>query len=77
MKMKIKKKVAYKVQCAPCKKIFDKTFEIEEGSENIATYVEAYCPFCDKRVTVTVQGKVVADKELLRKIDRSKKTQNQ
>lgn len=65
----IKKKVVYKILC-PCKRkeVFEMTFEIEEGSENVATEVQAYCPFCDQEeMTVTVQGKVVPDEELLRK----------
>ncbi len=72
--MKIRKRVAYKVQCASCNKLFDKVFEIEEGSENSQSEVEAYCPFCDNQVRVSVEGKIVANAELLRKIKLSPKT---
>jgi hypothetical protein len=40
---------------------------IEAGSEHVQSEVEAFCPFCDKMVTVTVQGKLIPDAALLRK----------
>ena len=62
------KKVVYNVECAYNEEhVFEKVFTIEEGSEKIETEIEAYCPFCDKMVTVTVQGKVIPDESILRK----------
>jgi hypothetical protein len=68
--MKKEKKVMYQVQCAynPDHE-FEKVFEIEEGSENKETKVEAFCPYCDKKVTVTVKGRVVPDEDILRKFN--------
>ncbi|MCK6622329.1 MAG: hypothetical protein HUU32_19185 [Calditrichaceae bacterium] len=66
--MSLHKKVVYRVQCIRDEKhIFEKVFLIEEGSETVATRVEAYCPHCNAQATVLVQGKVVADTTLLRK----------
>ncbi len=62
------KKVVFKVQCAYDEThIFEKALEIKKGTEAKETEVQAYCPFCEKHVDVTVQGKVVPDTELLRK----------
>jgi hypothetical protein len=62
------KKVLYMVQCAfdPGHE-FEKTFIVEEGSAPKETKVEAFCPFCDKRVMVTVKGKAAPDESILRK----------
>ncbi len=66
--MRQTKKVVFKVQCAYDEShIFEKVLEIEEGTEDKETEVQAYCPFCEKHVDVTVQGRVVPDTELLRK----------
>lgn len=64
------KKVLYHVQCVYNEKhVFEKIFEIKEGSEGKKeTEVETYCPFCDQLVTVTVKGKVKPDTTILRKI---------
>jgi hypothetical protein len=67
--MKKIKKVVYQVQCAfNSQHLFEKVFEIEEGTENRQSKIEAYCPFCDKFVTVTVQGEA-PDTDTLRKFD--------
>jgi hypothetical protein len=65
------KKVLYTVQCAfDPEHEFEKSFTVEEGSEEKKeTEVEAFCPFCDKRVTVTVKGKVVPDESILRQFE--------
>jgi hypothetical protein len=66
--MKMGKKVVYKVQCAfNPEHFFEKAFTVEEGTENAKTRAEAYCPYCDKMVSVTIHGKLVLDKELIRK----------
>ena len=62
------KKVVYEVQCNEGH-TFEKVFEIEEGSENIKTKVQTYCPHCEKYVTYAIQGKVVPDQEVLRRFD--------
>jgi hypothetical protein len=68
----MKKKVIYAVQCAyDPKHEFEKVFEIEDDVENQETKVEAFCPFCDKRVTITIKGKVIPDGEILRKFNLS------
>lgn len=62
------KKVVYHVQCTyDSEHVIEKVFLIEEGSENTETKVQAYCPFCEKHVTATVQGQVVPDQDILRK----------
>ncbi len=62
------KKVLYNVQCVYNEKhIFEKIFEIEEGSETIEeSEVETYCLHCDKLVTVVVKGKVLPDTTIFR-----------
>ena len=70
--MKKERTVVHKIQCVHNEEhIFEKTFKIEDGSGdgsvNEETELQAYCPFCDKSVTVIVKGKVLPDKELLRK----------
>jgi aspartate carbamoyltransferase regulatory subunit len=67
--MKKVKKVVYNVQCAyNPEHIFEKVFEIQEGSEKIDSELEAYCPYCDKFVSIEIQGKPPPD-ELLRKFN--------
>ncbi|MFQ5589287.1 MAG: hypothetical protein ACE5F7_10655 [Nitrospiria bacterium] len=64
------KKILYEVQCAfDAAHRFEKTFAIETGSEQTETEVEAFCPYCNKQVTVAVEGKVVPDAALLRKFN--------
>lgn len=65
---KQKKKVLYQVQCVYNKKhVFEKVFEIEEGSEGKdGSEVQTYCPHCDKLVTVVVKGKVLPDTTIFR-----------
>jgi len=57
------KKILYRVQCVYNEKhIFEKSFEIEEGSEDKEeTEVQTYCPQCNKLVTVVVKGKIPPD----------------
>lgn len=62
-------KVLYTVSC-PCGEQFEKSFEIEEGSEKVSTDVQAFCPFCGEYVTATVNGKVVPDIDILRAIEK-------
>ena len=70
LKRKQSKKVVYHVQCSHNPEhIFEKVFEIEEGSENKESKVQAYCFKCDKYVTVSVQGKVIPDQDILRKFN--------
>ena len=65
------KKVLYMVQCAfDPEHEFEKAFTVEEGSEQKETKVEAFCPFCDKRVMATVKGKVVPEESILRRFDK-------
>lgn len=66
-KKKMEKKL-YHVQCVYDEKhIFEKVFEIEEGSEEKEeSEVETYCPFCDKLVTVVIKGKVPKDRTIYR-----------
>jgi DNA-directed RNA polymerase subunit RPC12/RpoP len=47
----------YTVRCAYCGKEFPKLIEIVEGSESTKTNQEAYCPFCKKMVSFSIQGK--------------------
>ncbi|HEX3048029.1 MAG TPA: hypothetical protein VHY08_24970 [Bacillota bacterium] len=62
------KKALYMVQCAfDPEHEFEKTFTVEEGSDPKETRVEAFCPFCDQRVMVTVKEKVTPDESILRK----------
>lgn len=68
-----KKKVRYNIQCAYDEKhVFEKIFLVEEGSEEIDSDVEAYCPFCDKMVKITIKGKVVPDEYTLRILEKFK-----
>ena len=66
-------KVTYMVQCAYDENHkFEKVFEIEEGTEQTFSNVQAYCPECDKMVEVTVQGKVIPDENILRMFEELK-----
>ncbi len=60
MKSRKISRVKYDVQCAfNAEHIFEKVFEIEEGSEDVQSEVETYCPFCDKMVKVTIKGEPI------------------
>lgn len=66
--MKKTKKVVYQVQCANNPDhVFEKVYEVIEGTENKTTDVDVYCPDCDAFVTVTIQGKVKPDRTILKK----------
>ena len=66
------KPVKYRVQCAFDEKhVFDKVFNIKEGSEEgPPSEVEAFCPFCEKPMTLKVQGEVGKDEVLMRTLER-------
>lgn len=71
----IRRNYLYNVQCAyNSDHIFEKLFTIEENTENVESEVEAFCPHCEKRVSVTVQGRVVPDAELLREMEELKQS---
>jgi hypothetical protein len=64
------KKVVYEVICPNNPRhIFPFAFEIEPGSENVQSKVEAYCPQCDAFVQVTVKGKLPPNQDILRQFD--------
>jgi hypothetical protein len=68
--MKKIQKILYKVQCFyNPDHIFEKAYNIEEGSEGIESEIQPFCPFCEKHVKVTIQGKVVPDKDILMKFN--------
>ena len=51
-----KKKVKQSVQCAnDSEHIFEFAYTIVEGSEEIETEVQPYCPFCKDFVDVTIK----------------------
>ncbi len=50
------RKQLFKVNCGICQREFDKLIEIKEGSENKESNTIAYCPFCEKPVSFTIQG---------------------
>lgn len=52
------KRIAKQVVCPKNPQhVFTFVFEIEEGTEEVQSKVEAYCPYCDNFVQVTVKGK--------------------
>ena len=62
------KKVLKKVICCHNPEhVFSVAFAIEPGSEDCPSTVEAYCPQCDKFLSVTVRGEPEVNKVLLRK----------
>jgi hypothetical protein len=61
------KRVVYEVICPNNPKhVFPFAFEIEPGSENVQSKVQAYCPQCDAFVQVTVKGKLPPNVEVYR-----------
>jgi len=65
-----RKRVVYEVVCPnDPKHVFPFAFEIEAGSENVQSKVQAYCPQCDDFVQVTVKGKLPPNEQILRKFD--------
>lgn len=63
--------VKYKVRCAyDAAHIFDKAFEIEGESEGVPSEVETFCPHCEKRVTVTIDGKAAPNASVLKTFKR-------
>ncbi len=75
-KYRFKKKKIYAVQCPFDEKhVFDKMFELEEGvdGEPTGSEVDAFCPFCDKMVTVPVIGEAAKNEVLLRRFEEQEK----
>ena len=67
--MKKTKKVKYKVVCAnDDNHIFEYVFTIYEGTETEESDVEAFCPFCDDFVSITIKG-IVPPESILRRFD--------
>ncbi len=67
--MKKKKCVKYTVQCANDNKhIFEKVYTIKDGTEDVESDVNAYCPKCDEFVDITIKGEVEPD-SILRKFE--------
>ena len=63
-----KKRIKHNVQCAKNPEhIFEYVYTVEDGSEKTESDVQAYCPFCDDFVDITIKGKVVPDDNVLRK----------
>jgi hypothetical protein len=59
--------VSYRVQCPTDKKhVFEKSFEVEEGTEHLESVTEAVCPVCSKMIEMTVKGKVVPNRSIFR-----------
>ena len=62
-----KEKNKYNAQCANNPEhIFEYVYTIEIGSEDIKSDVQAFCPYCDGFVDITIKGKVVPDTILRR-----------
>ena len=62
------KKFIYQVECSEdASHVFEKIFEIEEGTENVTTEVQAFCPHCNDYVNVNVQGRMAPDQEIMKK----------
>jgi hypothetical protein len=65
-----KRKVLFNVQCpADPGHIFEKVFELTEGQDRPEkeTDIEAFCPYCNKIVPVTVNEKTPLDEEILKR----------
>jgi len=64
------KKIKHSVQCANnSEHIFEYVYTIVEGSEETASEVQAYCPYCDGFVDITIKGDVVTDDTVLRRFN--------
>lgn len=62
-----KKKISTKVKCGECSNVFDIAIDIKpESEENNTSEVDAYCPFCDKMLTVEMKGEIISDTTILR-----------
>jgi hypothetical protein len=67
MKKKKTKKVLYNVQCAFDEKhVFEKVLEVEVGTESVESEVDAFCPSCNKMVSIMVKGKVAMNTSVMR-----------
>ena len=72
MKYLLKNKVLFYVQCRNNEKhIFEKVFELESSQERPGkeNNLEAYCPYCNQMVEVTVKEKVPLNEELSRRFE--------
>lgn len=62
------KKVVYNVQCPHnTEHLFQRELLIEDGTENVVSTVEAYCPWCEVMLNVEVQGRLVPNKKIIMK----------
>lgn len=59
----------YTVQCGICEKAFDKQITIFQDSEEEKSNLEAYCPWCQKLVSFTINGKLPKDFILMKMKD--------
>lgn len=69
-----KTKIITKVKCGICSNVFQIAIDIKpESEENNTSEVEAYCPFCDKMLTVEIEGKILSDVTILRAMPKNDK----
>lgn len=70
MEFKMTKRLLYSVRCTKDNDhVFEKIFEIEEGSEGVEeTVAQTYCPECRTAVSVTVEGRLKLDADLVRQL---------
>ena len=76
MEYKPKKRVLFNVQCqSDPKHIFEKVFELEENRERPGkeTEVDAFCPYCNKIVEVTVKEKAPLNEEIIKRFEEQDK----
>ncbi|UCH94044.1 MAG: hypothetical protein JSV88_27775 [Candidatus Aminicenantes bacterium] len=72
MKSLLKNKVLFNVQCRnKAKHIFEKVLELEPGQKRPEkeNNLEAYCPYCNQMVEVTVKEKVPLNEELIKRFE--------
>ena len=56
-----------KVKCGICSNVFEIAIDIKaESEEKNTSEIDAYCPFCDKILTVELKGKILSDATILR-----------
>jgi transcription elongation factor Elf1 len=56
-----------KVKCGICSNVFEIAIDIKvKSEEKNSSEVDAYCPFCDKMLTVEMEGKILSDATILR-----------
>jgi hypothetical protein len=72
MEYKPKKRVLFTVQCRfDPGHSFEKVFELEENRERPGkeTEVDAFCPYCNKIVEVTVKEKAPLNEEIIKRFE--------